>query len=179
MLSRLHCNGHSLLLSSYLSRIGTIANPSCSACGHSSQDISHFIPHCPATDSAPLALWRLSVSLRSLAQALRSCPASGAPWSSAMPPSLGKGLVAPKKEFRPCCYSYTHKNCFFWRTTFQKFCFSFSAFVLPFRAVALNLFLPMDLFFLFFLVDPFIAIGHKNNHLCLFLPMTDGWTPSD
>ena len=41
-------------------------------------------------------------------------------------------------------------------------------------------FLPMDPFsLLFFLVDPFIAIGHKNNHLHLFLPLTDGWTPSD
>ena len=60
VLSRLRCNGHSLLLSSYLSRIGRIENPSCSACGHSSQDTSHFILHCPATDSAPLFLWRLS-----------------------------------------------------------------------------------------------------------------------
>ena len=24
-----------------------------------------------------------------------------------------------------------------------------------------------------------MAIGHKNNHLRLFLPLTDGWTPSD
>ena len=32
VLSRLHCNGHSLLLSSYLCRIGRIENPSCSAC---------------------------------------------------------------------------------------------------------------------------------------------------
>ena len=51
VLSRLRCNGHSLLLGSYLSRIGRIENPSCSACGHSSQDISHLILHCPATDS--------------------------------------------------------------------------------------------------------------------------------
>ena len=51
VLSRLRCNGHSLLLSSYLSRIGRIENPSCSACGHSSQDISRLILHCPTTDS--------------------------------------------------------------------------------------------------------------------------------
>ena len=44
----------------YLSRIGRIENPSYSACGHPSQDISYLILHCPATDSAPLALWRLS-----------------------------------------------------------------------------------------------------------------------
>ena len=43
VLSRLRCNGHSLLLGSCLFRIGRIENPSCSACGHSSQDISHLI----------------------------------------------------------------------------------------------------------------------------------------
>ena len=51
VLSRPCCNGHSLLLGSYLSRIGRIENPSCSACGHSSQDTSHLILHSPATDS--------------------------------------------------------------------------------------------------------------------------------
>ena len=38
-------------LGSYVSRIGRIENPSCSACGHSSQDTSHLILHCPATGS--------------------------------------------------------------------------------------------------------------------------------
>ena len=38
VLSRLRCNGHSLLLGSYLFRIDRIENPSCSACGHSSQE---------------------------------------------------------------------------------------------------------------------------------------------
>ena len=84
-LSRLRCNGHSLLLGSYLSRIDRIKNPSCSACGHSSQDNSHLILHCPATDSM-----RRSLFGDSLVQTLGSCPASGAPWSSAMPPSLGR-----------------------------------------------------------------------------------------
>ena len=93
VLSRLHCNGRSLLLSSYLFRIGRIENPSCSACEHSSQNISHFILHCPATHSLRRSL---SVSLRPLVQALRSCPASGAPWSSSMPTSLGKGWVTTK-----------------------------------------------------------------------------------
>ena len=51
VLSRLRCNGHSPLLSSYLSRIARIENPSCCACGHSSQNTSHLILHCPATDS--------------------------------------------------------------------------------------------------------------------------------
>ena len=43
VLSRLRCNGHSLLLSSFLSRIGRIENPSCSACEHPSQDTFHLI----------------------------------------------------------------------------------------------------------------------------------------
>ena len=47
VLSRPRCNGHSLLLGSYLSRIGRTENPSCSACGHSSQDTSHLILHSP------------------------------------------------------------------------------------------------------------------------------------
>ena len=51
VLSRLRCNGHSLLLGSYLPRIGRTENLSCSACGHSSQDISHLILHCPAMNS--------------------------------------------------------------------------------------------------------------------------------
>ena len=56
ILSRLRCNVHSLLLSYYLSRISRIENPSCSACGHSSQGISHLILHCPATDSLRLSM---------------------------------------------------------------------------------------------------------------------------
>ena len=91
-LSRLRCNGHSLLLDSYLSRIGRIKNSSCSACGHSSQDISHLILHCPATDSLRRSLFGDSLSLYDL-WSLGSCPASGAPRSSAMPPSLGRGRV--------------------------------------------------------------------------------------
>ena len=66
VLSRLRCNGHSLLLGSYLSRIGRIENPSCSACGHSSQDISHLILHCPATDSLRRSLFGDSLSLYDL-----------------------------------------------------------------------------------------------------------------
>ena len=66
VLSRLRCNGHSLFLASYLSRIGRIENPSCSACGHSSQDISHLILHCPATDSLLRSLFGDSLSLYDL-----------------------------------------------------------------------------------------------------------------
>ena len=62
--SRLHCNGHSLLLSSYLSRIGRIENPSCSAC--ETQDTSHVILHYPATDSLRRSLFGNFLSLYDL-----------------------------------------------------------------------------------------------------------------
>ena len=66
VLSRLRCNGHSLLLGSYLSRIGRIENPSCSACGHSSQDTSYLILHCPATHTLRRSLFSDSLSLYNL-----------------------------------------------------------------------------------------------------------------
>ena len=93
VLSRLRCNGHSLLLGSYLSRIGRIENPSYSACGPSSLDTSSHSALSSYGLFAPLTLWRLSVSLRPLVQTPGSCSASGAPWYSAMPPSLGRGRV--------------------------------------------------------------------------------------
>ena len=95
VLSRLCCNGHSILLSSYLSRIDRIEYPSCSTCGHLSQDTSHLILHCPATDSLCCSLFGNSLSLYSLWSrpwGVGSCPGSGAPWSSAMShPSEGVG----------------------------------------------------------------------------------------
>ena len=66
VLSHLHCNRHSPILGFYLSRIGRIENPSCSACGHSSQDTSHLILHCPATDSLRRSLFGDSLSLYDL-----------------------------------------------------------------------------------------------------------------
>ena len=66
VLSRLRCKGHSLLLGSYLSRIGRIENPSCSACGHSSKDTSHLILHCPATISLRHSFFGDSLSLYDL-----------------------------------------------------------------------------------------------------------------
>ena len=65
VLSRLRCNGHSLLLG-YLFRIGRIENPSCSACGHSSQDTSDLILHCSATDFLRRSLFGDSLSLYDL-----------------------------------------------------------------------------------------------------------------
>ena len=87
VLSRLRYNGRRLLLSSYLSEIGRIENPSCSACDLLFQDTFHV------QTFAPLALWRLSISLRPLVQALGSCPAFRALWASAMSPSRGRGRV--------------------------------------------------------------------------------------
>ena len=63
VLPRLRCNGHSLLLSSYLFRIGRIENPSCSAFGQVSEDTSHLILHCPATDSLRRSLFADSLSI--------------------------------------------------------------------------------------------------------------------
>ena len=93
VLSRFCCNEHCQLLSSYLSRIRRIENSSSSDCGHPSQDTSHLILLCPATNSLRRSLFGDSISLRPMVQALGSFPASGAPWSSAMTPSLGRGRV--------------------------------------------------------------------------------------
>ena len=94
VLSRVRCNGHSLLLVSYLSRIGRIENSSCSTCGHLSQDTSHLILHCPATDYLRRSLFDDSLSLYDL---------WSRPWGVARllglhglppcPPSLGRGWV--------------------------------------------------------------------------------------
>ena len=66
VLSRLCCNGHSLHLGFYLSKIGRIENPSCGACGHLSQHTSHLILHCPATNSLRRSLFGDSLSLYDL-----------------------------------------------------------------------------------------------------------------
>ena len=81
VLSGLRCNGHSLLLDSYLSRIGRIENPSCSVCGHSSQDSSHLVLHCPATDYLHHSLFGDSLSFYELWS--RLC---GVAWLLGLPP---------------------------------------------------------------------------------------------
>ena len=120
--SRLRCNGRSLLLGSYFSRIGRIKNPSCSACGHWSQDISHLILHCPATDSLRHSLFDDSLSLRPLVQTLGCCPASGTPWSSAMPPSLRRGWVTNNNNNSFACQNTElwHFNNKYQRPTILK-----------------------------------------------------------
>ena len=63
VLSRLRCNGYSLLLGSYLYRIGRMENPSCSAWVPRT---SHLILHCSATDSLRRSLFGDSLSLYDL-----------------------------------------------------------------------------------------------------------------
>ena len=66
VLSRPRCNGHSLLFSSYICRIGRIENSFCSACEHPSQNTSHFVLYCLATDSLHRSLFGDSLSLYDL-----------------------------------------------------------------------------------------------------------------
>ena len=63
----------------------------------------HLSSHCALSSYglfAPLAPWRLSVSLQPLVQALKSYTASGAPWSSGMLPSLRRCWV--NNNTSPC-----------------------------------------------------------------------------
>ena len=113
VLSRLCCNGHSLLLSSYYTRIGRIENPSCSACRVQTPVPGHRSSHSALSSYeffAPLTLWRLSVSLRPLVQALESFPASGAPWSSAMPLSFKRSRVAAATTTTTVIRALDHTN---------------------------------------------------------------------
>ena len=83
VLSRLHCNKHSLLLSAYLFRIGRIGNPSCSACGHSSQ-------------KSLISFYTVQLRTLCIARSLVTLclfTTSGAPWSSAMLASLRRSRV--------------------------------------------------------------------------------------
>ena len=94
VLSRLRCNGHKFsvkLLSLqdwknralFMQRLRTLTP-------------EHLLSHSALSSYglfAHLALWQLSVSLRPLVQAMGSCPASSAPWCSAIFPPLGRGRV--------------------------------------------------------------------------------------
>ena len=105
VLSHLRCNGHSLLLGSYLSRIDRIENPSCSTCGHLSQNISHLILHCPATTLCA------THSLAILCLFTTSGPDPGelpSFWGSMVfchAPSLGRGRVTNNNN--KCCVNCT------------------------------------------------------------------------
>ena len=110
--SRLRCNGHCLLLSSYLSRIGRIENSSCSACGHSSQDTYHLIlPVQPRILYAARSLATLCLSTTS-GPSPGEFQASGIPWSSAMPPSLGRGRVINSNLDGYVCLRFMLKNVY-------------------------------------------------------------------
>ena len=114
VLSRLCCNEHSLLLGSYLSRIGRIKNSFCSACGHSSQDTSHLILHCPATDSLSFydpwsRPWGVALLL----------PKGLDQRSSAMPPPSEGGRVTNNNNINPTWKARVELHILF--TNHQKF----------------------------------------------------------
>ena len=94
VLIRLRCNKHSLQLSSYLSMIGQNRDsllqllPSFLAADTRTKTPLISVCNVQLRTLYALTLWRLSVSLRPLVQALGSCSASGAPWSSIMPQYL-------------------------------------------------------------------------------------------
>ena len=88
VLSCLRCNGHSLLLA--LIFLGLAESRILPAAPVGTRPRTPIISFCIVQLQT---LWRLSVSLRPLVQTLGSCPASGAPWSSAVLPSLGRGQV--------------------------------------------------------------------------------------
>ena len=102
VLSCLRCNGHSILLGSF--QDWQNRESFCSAWGHLPP--GHLLSHSALSSYvilAPLALWRLSISLRPQIQALGSCPAFGAPWSSAMPhPSKLKQQLKFARNFCSC-----------------------------------------------------------------------------
>ena len=65
-LSRLHCNGHSTLLNSYLHRVGRAETPSCINCGSEPQDLLHLVLNCPVLDPLRRAIFGHILSLLDL-----------------------------------------------------------------------------------------------------------------
>ena len=61
-LSRLRCNGHSLLLNSYLRRIGRSISPCCPLCDSGNHDTSHLLTSCPSLSSTRVAIFGPSAS---------------------------------------------------------------------------------------------------------------------
>jgi len=63
-LSRLRCQGHSLVLSSYLCRIKRKENSSCSACRHPLQDLTYLLLFdCPASEPLRRAIFGTTSSI--------------------------------------------------------------------------------------------------------------------
>ena len=116
-------NRHSLLLSSYLSGIGRIENPSCNTCGH--------CPRTPLNSFCTFQLWTLSAA-RSLATLCLSTTSGSGPgespgfWCSMVfrhAPFLGRGRVSTTSNKnrinkRPICPS----PCIMWIVINLKFC---------------------------------------------------------
>jgi len=61
-LSRLHCHGHSLFLSSYLSGVKR-KNSSCSTCGYPLQDATHLLLDCSASEPLGRAIFGTTSSI--------------------------------------------------------------------------------------------------------------------
>ena len=90
-LSRIHCNGHNLLLNSYLSTVEIAELRILLAASAVIRPRTSFISLCTlSTDSTTLAFWRL-LSIQHVVQTLGNYLDSGTPWSPAMPPSLWRG----------------------------------------------------------------------------------------
>ena len=102
----LHCNKHSLLLSSCLSMMGKIKSPSCSACGQLSQDTSHSALFSYRL-LMPFVLWRLFVFMTS-GPGPGQLPGFWVAWFSGMALSLGWGRVA--NNLKKQCSSFCNES---------------------------------------------------------------------
>ena len=108
VLSRLRCNGHSFLLG--LISLGLAESKILPAAPVDTRPTSPLISFCTVQLRTLRRSLFATVSLRPLIQTLGSCPASGAPWFSAMPPSLGRGRVNNKNKSISDWFEYDY--CF-------------------------------------------------------------------
>ena len=105
VVSRLCCKEFGLLLN-FLS---SIENPSCCACGHLTQNTSHSILHCPATDSLRRSFFYDSASLRPLVWGLVVSRFLGLHGYTPCPhPSEGIG-----KQSQPSSRNRASSSCFY------------------------------------------------------------------
>ena len=105
-LSRLRCQDHSLLLSSYLHSISQKKNSACSACGHPLQDRNHLLLDFPASEPLRKSIFGPSLSLfLTYGPDLGVGPTVGSSRSSSGPSSLGRGRVVPPP---PTSSEYEH-----------------------------------------------------------------------
>ena len=99
-LSRLRCQGHSLLLSSSLRRINLSDTSSCSSCGHHIQDLHHLQFDCPASESLWRAVFGTSLSLLDLLSRPWGgcCSTARPPWSFVHAPRRRTGTSSTNHE---------------------------------------------------------------------------------